>query len=577
MKNKNRKIRKQSFLKGSALLLGMVLITKILGLVYKIPLTRLLGGTGMGYFSAAYSVFTPLLAAVCAGIPSALSRLTAENYAFEMYRNLKRQKLMAHLIFGSLSVLVTGAVILFSGLISQKVIGETGARTALICIAPSVIFCTYMSVERGYYEGLQNMVPTAVSEIVETFFRLVLGLGFAFAVQNFGLKQYETTGKCFGIICKSTEECMQSLLPFVAAAAIAGSTAASLIACIYLFVSGKIHGDGITKTMLKNDRTADRFSYCGKLLVRFSFPAAMVSVITTFTGMIDMLTVNPLITKALEKNPGNFTLFLNSGISAEELPNFMYGSYMGFAVTVYGLVPTFTGMLGKSLLPSFCRDYAKKNLKGAGESLFKMLWLSSAIAIPSGLGISVLSGPILRFLFGSQNLEIAAACRPLSILGLGVIFTSIYLPCLTILQSLGNPSQTVGIMILGGIVKLVMNIVLIPLGNLGLNGCALSTVLSDLFVCIMSLVAVFRLVGGKSDLVGLYVKPLYAGILCVITAVLCMDIFNKQQIVEINSNICLLISIAFGGIIYVFALCLLCEMPKNMINQLLQKKIQKNT
>ena len=85
-------MKRQGFIKGSAILLAMVLITKILGLLYKIPLTNLLGGTGMGYFASAFSVFTPVFAIVVSGIPSTMARLTAENYALERFSNMRHTK-----------------------------------------------------------------------------------------------------------------------------------------------------------------------------------------------------------------------------------------------------------------------------------------------------------------------------------------------------------------------------------------------------------------------------------------------------------------------------------------------------
>ena len=96
-------MKRQGFIKGSAILLAMVLITKILGLLYKIPLTNLLGGTGMGYFASAFSVFTPVFAIVVSGIPSTMARLTAENYALERFSNMRHSKRTAFFLFTIIS------------------------------------------------------------------------------------------------------------------------------------------------------------------------------------------------------------------------------------------------------------------------------------------------------------------------------------------------------------------------------------------------------------------------------------------------------------------------------------------
>ena len=155
--------------------MGMVIITKILGLMYKIPLTHMLGGTGMGYFSSAYAVFTPIFAIVVSGIPSTIARMVAENYAFERYRNVRKIKRTAMIIFSTAGLSASLLVLALSKLLSEGVIHEPSAVWSLIGVAPSVFLGTIMSVERGYYEGLRNMIPTAVSEIVETIFKLIFG------------------------------------------------------------------------------------------------------------------------------------------------------------------------------------------------------------------------------------------------------------------------------------------------------------------------------------------------------------------------------------------------------------------
>ena len=191
-------MKRQGFIKGSAILLAMVLITKILGLLYKIPLTNLLGGTGMGYFASAFSVFTPVFAIVVSGIPSTMARLTAENYALERFSNMRHTKRTAFFLFTIISAAAAAVMILTSDFLSRNVVGEPSTKYALMCVAPSIIFCTIMSVERGYCEGLQNMIPTAVSEVIETLFKLILGLGFAYGLMYHISDMYDKTGMIFG-------------------------------------------------------------------------------------------------------------------------------------------------------------------------------------------------------------------------------------------------------------------------------------------------------------------------------------------------------------------------------------------
>lgn len=570
-------MKKQSFLKSSAILLSMVIITKILGLMFKIPLTHILGGTGMGYFSAAFSVFTPVFAIVVSGIPSSMAKMAAENYALGRFSNLRRQKKAAHLTFGILSIAACGAIMLLSAPLAEFVMKEPTAKYALLCVAPSVVFCTAMSVERGYYEGLRNMLPTALSEIAETVFKVVLGLGLALLTAQYGEKQYLHTGECFGIVCNSVEQAREASLPFIAAAAILGSSLASGFACVLLIIGTKIKGDGITRQMRDSDKITDSYRRISSLLLKCAMPIAFAAVITTLTGMIDMLTINPCLRYAMEQDIAPFKKFLDSGISAGELPNFMYGSYEGLASLVYGLVPTLTAMFGKSALPALTDAWTRGDKKAFSSNLRNMMTISSIIAIPSGLGICAMSKSLLMFLFAGRTAEIEAAARPLSILGIGVVFMAMALPCFTILQTLGNSRKNIAIMAVGGVIKLVLNLVLVSNPNIGLEGAAYAETISMIFVCVMSLKSVYSLTDEKCKVIETYIRPLYAALMCTISAVLSENFLNMQSMININHRIVTIISVAIGGIMYFISLYLLCETPKNLINYAISKKSSKTT
>lgn len=570
-------MKKQSFLKSSAILLSMVIITKILGLMFKIPLTHILGGTGMGYFSAAFSVFTPVFAIVVSGIPSSMAKMAAENYALGRYSNLRRQKKAAHLTFGIMSVAACGIIMLLSAPLAEFVMKEPTAKYALLCVAPSVIFCTAMSVERGYYEGLRNMLPTALSEIAETIFKVALGLGFALFTARYGENQFLHTGECFGIVCNSVEQAREASLPFIAAAAILGSSLASGFACGLLMIGTKIKGDGITRQMRESDKVTDSYRRISSLLLKCAMPIAFAAVITTLTGMIDMLTINPCLRYAMEQDITPFANFIDSGISPEELPNFMYGSYEGLASLIYGLVPTLTAMFGKSALPALTDAWARGDKKAFSSNLRNMMTISSIIAIPSGLGICAMSRSLLMFLFAGRTAEIEAAAGPLSILGIGVVFMSMALPCFTILQTLGNSRKNIVIMALGGVIKLVLNLVLVSDPSIGLEGAAYAETASMIFVCVMSLKSVYNLTDEKCRVIETYIRPLYAALMCTVSAVLSENFLNTQNLVNINHRIVTFISVAIGGIMYFISLYLLCETPKNLINIAISKKSSKTT
>ena len=570
-------MNRQGFLKGSAILLVSVFITKALGLIYRIPLTRLLGGTGMGYFAGAFCVFTPVMAVSAAGIPSAMARLAAENYAFERYENLRRVKRIAVMFFTAQGLVFTALLMLVSMPAARLFTGEHSTGLALMTLAPSLLFCSVMSVERGYYEGLHNMYPTAVSEIIETVFRLVLGLGLAYGVKNYAMEQFAQSGSCFGVQCPNENAAMEAALPFVAAAAVLGTSLSSGIACLYIIIRSKAKGDGITAEMRQKDKTVDPVGQTIRALLSYSLPVALTALITTLTGMIDMLTLAKGVQRAYSQSPEVFSGFLEGGVTAKALPNFIYGSYTALAVTVSGLVPTFTAMLGKSSLAAVTEGAARGSSRAVGDSINKMLTLCAYIAFPAGMLISLFPREILSILFSGRNAEIAAATPALKILGTEVVLVGLSLPCFTLLHALKKPGTVTAIMLIGGGVKLAGNLLLIHRPPLALTGAAASTVLSELFICAACLHSTYKAAGAPCDVKNVFIKPAYAAFIGALGALLAQGALKKHHIFAFGNPYIGLLSIIFSVIMYLIAAVLLCETPKSARIIRICKKNRKNT
>ena len=570
-------MNKQGFLKGSMILLVTVAVTKALGLVYRIPLTRLLGGSGMGYFSSAFSVFTPIMAVAAAGIPSTMARIAAENSAFERFSDLRRTKRIAMRLFTGIGLLLTIAVIVLSMPAARLFTGHSSAGYAIACLAPALLFCTAMSVERGYYEGLRNMYPTAVSEIIETIFRLVLGLGAAYAVQHHALAEFASSGTCFGAACADPAEAQQHALPFVAAAATLGTSLSSGIACICLALRAKLRGDGITPQMLAKDPAVSRTGEIVRRLFAYSLPVALTALITTLAGMIDMLTVGHCAAAAIRTSPQTFAHLLGSGLTEQMLPNFIYGSYEALAAATAGIVPTLTAMLGKSALAAVTEDFAKGDTKAVDTHLDRMLTLCAMIAFPSALGISLFSEDILALLFSGRTAEIAAAAPSLRILGAAVAFMSLSLPCFTLLQALGKARTASLIMLAGGGVKLAGNLMLIRVPSLTLTGAAISTVLSEAFICVSALSVTFRAAHAGLRIRNVIFKPCYVAVMSVAAAFAGRQMLINQDLFTISRPIITAFTLLFSVIMYGIVTFLLCETPKNVLNPCFCKKNRKNT
>lgn len=558
-------MKKQGFLLGSFILGITMLITKALGMIYKIPLTNILGGTGMGYYSSAYTVFMPLYAIAASGIPSSMSMIVAESYAFERYKNIRRIKHVSLIGFTFISLLASLLMIMLSYPISKYISGDSKAYLCVIAIAPSILAGSIMSVYRGYYEGLRNMLPTAVSEIIESILRVILGLGGAYLAIYLANNSFEKNGTVFGHTVESSEDILSAATPYISAFSLLGVTLSTLAAAIYCALRSRILGDGITKKMIESDIVTDRMRTIFKSILSLSFPIAISSVITTVISMIDLTTIPPLIKRLFERN-SNISIFetIGSQIEVNDIPNFVYGSFVGLALTIFGLVPSLTGIFGRSSFANVATCYSKKDIPALTKSVNAALFSTNFIAMPCALGLMILSEPVLTLFFRSRPIEVSISVKPLIYLCVGIIFISITVTMFSLLQAVGNVKAPLKILAGGLIIKLVLNISLISVEPLNISGAAIATSISYMFIGICAVRSFVRYTGIKVDYITTTLKPFFAGILSSIVILFSFIIVNERQ----NQTISLIISIISGSIMYILFMCLLSVFNKNTIKSL---------
>jgi len=561
-------MKKQSFLKGSAILLGMVLLTKAIGLAYKIPLTRILGGSGMAYYSGAFAVCTPLLAAAVSGITTAVARLTAESFALGRYANARKIRRCALLVY-SLEGLTAAVVLSAASLpLAESFLHDSRAVWTVLALAPAIVFSALLNAERGYYEGLRNMLPTARSEILETVIRAALGLAGAVSVLKYAQSSFKSSHGAFGCFFPTSDDARAAALPIAAAAAIFASSAATACAFLYTVISGRRCGDGMTKAMLRSDPVTDQSSRIMKQLFSFSLPIAGAAVITTLTSTIDLLTVSRGISRAIAAG-----MPAAADLPADRLPDFMYGSYTGLALMVTSLVPTFTAMFGKTSSAPLTEALSKRDQKALSAQVSRLLSVTALTAFPCGAAAAVMPKELLSFLFSGRTNEIEAASAPMGILAFACIFSAFSLPCLTALQTLGCKAAPIVLMLLGGGVKLALNLLLIPRPELGLKGAALATLMSQGIICISAAALLLRrtktsLRPGKTVF-----PPLFAAFLSASAARLVTD--RCRALTAPDSRFACAAGLCCCAAVYLTALWMMDMIPKSSVRAYFSKKFGK--
>lgn len=552
-------MKKQSFLESSAILILSAVVTKLMGAVFRIPLANMLGGEGMGYFSSAYGIFMTVYAVSVTGLPAAVAKLTAENSALERFANVRRVKSSALLFFSAAGLAFT-LLMLAAAYPFCALAGGRETVPSVLAIAPSIFFGCVTSVYRGYYEGLRNMIPTALSQIAEGLVKLAAGLALCLWV-------LKNPGKA-AAVCLFFGLPADSALSAAAAAAVLGITLSTAAGTLFLVLRDRLWGDGITPDQIASTSGAgctDSRRTIISALLKTAVPVAIGALVTNLTSLIDLVTINRSLGRAVYSSPEYFAKLVPN-IPPERIPNFLFGSFTGLAVTVFNLIPSFTNMFGKGILPNLSEAFAAGDKVRVRECAEKSLFATALVAFPSGVGISVLSGSILRVLFPLKGLETSLCTLSLSVLGIGVVFLCLSSTVFAALQAAGRPELPVKLMLLGVAVKLTGNLLLVRIPELNTAGAAVSTLLCYAVICIPAVNILIKITDtDKNRIYGIFCKICYSSLLCGAGAL----IAEKMLPNTLGNVLILFISILVGVIFYIISTFLLGIFTKSTLKLLI--------
>lgn len=563
-----------TFAKNTAVLFISMLISKIVGAMFKIPLTNIIGGTGMGYYSTAYSIYTPVFALTAAGIPTVIIRQIAECVANGRYKNGEKILKVAFILFGALGLIGMIFIILTSGLFADYVANSHEGVYAIIAISPSVLLCCLSSVLKGYYEGYNNMIPSAVSQILESVTRAVVGLTCATMVTEWGKNDYLQNGSVFGIICGSIDKATETVLPFSAAAAIAAVTVSELICLACMIIRRKFFKRSFPEKCY--DNKIETTKIISHRLIKQLIPVALAAIAVNLSSFIDMITIPRCISYAITKDSMFFSEYFSEIIKSDsgslKLSNFMYGSYTGVAITVFMLVPAFTGMIGRSALPQIAaawsagrKDQFSRRLKVVIESNF-------IIGFPLYLGMASFAPTILDILYSGRPDEVSVCVLPLLILAVGGVFLTLSSTFYSVFQVIGRTDIPIKLTLIASAVKLILNVFLISVPQININGAAISTLVAYAVSAIGGYFAVEAVTGLEFNLLSYIKIPLIASLLCCATSKLCERLLFDNTLGIMSFVFC----IAVGTLVYfIFLTISNRDKLKILLNRRKRKKFGK--
>ncbi|MBQ4369530.1 MAG: polysaccharide biosynthesis protein [Oscillospiraceae bacterium] len=462
--------KKQSYLHGAAILAAGVVIIKILGAVYKIPLYNMIGDEGTAQFGVAYNIYSLLLTISTAGLPIALSRMIAEADTLGRPRQVRRIFNVALATFMVLGFVCSAVMFLFPNQLATIISGKDTAGKSILALSPAVFFVCLISAYRGYTQGHSNMIPTSISQIIEVVCKLIFGLSLAYLALKLGKG-----------------------ISMAAAGAIAGVSIGSIIAAVYLFI--------VTRPQLSEripDSCTDTADPSGRIfatLIKIGVPIALGSCLLNVINLVDTHQVIDRLQHA-------------AGYSAQEA-DILYGAYFKVQ-TLFNLPAAFIVPLTTSIIPAIAAYRTKGDYKGMALVSESSMRITTLFALPMGIGLSVLSYPIVNVLYPTIN---SSGPGLLAIFGIAAYFVCFAQMTTAILQASGHEKLSICIMPVGGIVKIAINWVLIGNPKIGIYGATIGTLACYVVMCLANVYFIMRFLPEKPKLFRVFIKPLIASII----------------------------------------------------------------
>lgn len=506
----------KSFISGALILSLGGLFAKILGALYRIPLTNIIGSYGMGLYQLVFPPYILFLTVAQAGIPTALSKLIAENN--QLGRQEESRKVFRY-AFVFLAILGAVSVALMAGL--SKVIarsqGNAATAQAFLIVAPALLFVPVTNALKAYFQGHMNMTPSGVTTVIEQVVKLAVGLFCAI---------------------KFMPDVNKAVMGAVFAITVSEFGSMFIMSIVYLAHArrNKLGKISVSRQDVKRI-TPSVFS--------LAVPVALGGFVMQMSQVIDSVMVVNL---------------LNMPNATE-----MYGLWTGPVNSMLGLPIALSGGVAVSALPSITKTYCSGDKDKLNAAFNTAIKLTLVISIPCALGMIALSRPILQLLYGGLPAEeITVSAMLLSLSGLSIVFLAFMMTAVSVCQAVGKPYASVVIMALSIVVKALVNLFTLPNSKINIYGAAISETLCYLFATVCVTIYLRKKVGLKADLNQCLIKPLAAG--CLMT--LCITVATLFAGNVFKGSFGTLILIALSGVIYISAVLALKVFDKSELNML---------
>ena len=480
-KTRMRSAQNDDFIAQGAILAVATVLTKVIGVIYRIPLANILGDAGNGFYGYAYQIYAMALMVSSLSLPTAVSKLVSAKLAAGQKRNSVRVFRCSMLFAVVVGAVITAAVFFGADAISVYAMKSPLSVYALQMLAPGLFLVAVMAVIRGYFQGLGSMMPTAVSQIIEQLIRAVISIAGASIFVDIGTRAGGKAG----------EELLGPA--YGAAGATLGTVLGALIALVFLiFVIWAYRGQMTRQYRTDRSGREDSYRHILKVLVLTAVPILFSTAIYNINQILDLTIFNHI---------------MDAQGYVEEEYMALQGIYSGKYDTLVNVPLSIPWALCSSVVPSLTAAVATRSRKLVHEKIDQTLRLTMVITIPCGVGFLVLASPLMVLLYND------ASKTPAYLLMLGSVvvvlygWSSISNSILHGLNHISSPAKNACIAL---VVHLAAFVVMMTAFKMNVYALAAGNIVFAACMCWLNQRKVHKVCGFRMNIMDTFIKPLIA-------------------------------------------------------------------
>ncbi|MCR5746732.1 MAG: polysaccharide biosynthesis protein [Lachnospiraceae bacterium] len=497
-------------------LLGMAgIITRIIGMIYRIPVTNIIGDKGNGYYASAYYIYNIMLLISSYSLPLAISKVVSARLSNRQYKNANKF-LKGGIIFAVFSGGSVGLIVLFGADLLAKALAEPMSAIALRIFAPTLLVVAVMGVFRGYFQGMGNMIPTAISQIIEQIINAIVSIIAAKALFDYGLKaaallHNEDMAYAYGAAGSTLGTSVGAFF------------ALAFLILLYMLVAGRMRRKFLEDESRFNESYSDVF--------RIIFLTVLPVILSTAIYNINDILDNFIFNHSMEAK----------GLGVEKTA--IWGIYTGKAKLLLNVPIALANSMSASAVPALASCIAADNKKGARRRISVVTRYTMIIAFPCAVGLFVLAEPIIDLLFSGDPALGAAMMRAGAVT---VITYSLSTLSNGMLQGIGKMNLPVKNAAISLVVHIISLVMLMEKTDLGIYAVILSTVIFSLSMCILNSISLRHSIGHRQEKMGSFIIPL------ICSAMMGVVIFVIQKLLSLFTGVFLQVAIPViaGVVVY---------------------------